>query len=149
MGWLSKLFGGKGGTDLGVRHTIKVLPRETVRSIAQREYGDESKWEIIFNKNKWRFDGQTRPRSIPAWISIFPRSKPRPNKRRSRRRIKPGGVCAICIGAVPKVGIEPTRGCPHWFLRPARLPIPPLRRMAGVEGLEPPTDGFGDRCSTN
>ena len=57
MGWLSKLFGGKGGTDLGVRHTIKVLPRETVRSIAQREYGDESKWEIIFNKTKWRFDG--------------------------------------------------------------------------------------------
>ena len=54
---MSKLFGGKGGTDLGVRHTIKVLPRETVRSIAQREYGDGSKWEIIFNKNKWRFDG--------------------------------------------------------------------------------------------
>ena len=58
MGLFSKLFGGKGGADLGVRHTIKVLPRETVRSIAQREYGDASKWEIIFNKNKWRFDGE-------------------------------------------------------------------------------------------
>ena len=24
---------------------------------------------------------------------------------------------------VPKVGFEPTRGCPHRFLRPARLPF--------------------------
>ena len=28
---------------------------------------------------------------------------------------------------MPKVGIEPTRGCPHWILSPARLPVPPLR----------------------
>ena len=28
---------------------------------------------------------------------------------------------------VPKVGLEPTRGCPHWILNPARLPVPPLR----------------------
>ena len=28
---------------------------------------------------------------------------------------------------VPKVGLEPTRGCPHWILNPARLPISPLR----------------------
>ena len=26
-------------------------------------------------------------------------------------------------GVVPKVGVEPTRGCPHRFLRPARLPF--------------------------
>jgi hypothetical protein len=26
---------------------------------------------------------------------------------------------------------------------------PPFRRLAGREGLEPPTDGFGDRYSTN
>ncbi len=50
-------FGSKKESDLGVRKTVKVLPRETLRSIAEREYGDESKWEIIFNKNKWRFDG--------------------------------------------------------------------------------------------
>src|SRR4029079_3685833 len=30
--------------------------------------------------------------------------------------------------AVPKVGLEPTRGFPHRILSPARLPIPPLRR---------------------
>ena len=28
---------------------------------------------------------------------------------------------------VPEVGIEPTRGCPHGILSPARLPVPPLR----------------------
>ena len=28
---------------------------------------------------------------------------------------------------VPKDGLEPSRGCPHWILNPARLPIPPLR----------------------
>ncbi len=29
---------------------------------------------------------------------------------------------------VPEVGLEPTRGCPHRILSPARLPIPPLRQ---------------------
>ena len=24
---------------------------------------------------------------------------------------------------VPEVGVEPTRGCPHWILNPARLPV--------------------------
>ena len=28
---------------------------------------------------------------------------------------------------VPKRGLEPPRGCPHWILSPARLPVPPLR----------------------
>ena len=28
---------------------------------------------------------------------------------------------------MPKDGLEPSRGCPHWILNPARLPIPPLR----------------------
>ena len=41
-----------------VRHTVKVMPRETLRTIAEREYGDQGKWEVIFEKNKWRFDGQ-------------------------------------------------------------------------------------------
>ena len=27
---------------------------------------------------------------------------------------------------VPEAGVEPARVLPHWFLRPARLPIPPL-----------------------
>jgi len=57
VGFFGRMFGGSGKKDLGVRKTVKVLPRETLRSIAKREYGDEGKWEIIFTKNKWRFDG--------------------------------------------------------------------------------------------
>ena len=37
--------------------TIKVGPRETLRSIAKREYGDEELWTKIFEANKWRIDG--------------------------------------------------------------------------------------------
>ena len=32
---------------------------------------------------------------------------------------------------VPKVGFEPTRGCPHTALNRARLPISPLRHEVG------------------
>ena len=32
---------------------------------------------------------------------------------------------------VPKIGVEPIRGCPHRFLRPARLPF----RHFGLWGL--------------
>src|SRR5581483_12440975 len=36
---------------------------------------------------------------------------------------------------------------PSWLvLQPDRASSPSLR-LAGVEGLEPPTPGFGDRCS--
>ena len=34
---------------------------------------------------------------------------------------------------VPKVGLEPTRGCPHGILSPARLPISPLRHKLRME----------------
>jgi nucleoid-associated protein YgaU len=37
--------------------TIKVGPRETLRSIAKREYGDEQKYLVLFEANKWRIDG--------------------------------------------------------------------------------------------
>jgi nucleoid-associated protein YgaU len=37
--------------------TIKVGPRETLRSIAKREYGDEQKYLMLFEANKWRIDG--------------------------------------------------------------------------------------------
>ncbi len=30
---------------------------------------------------------------------------------------------------VPAEGLEPTRPCGHWILSPARLPIPPRRRL--------------------
>src|SRR2546427_11949844 len=28
---------------------------------------------------------------------------------------------------MPKGGLEPPRACAHWLLKPARLPVPPLR----------------------
>jgi hypothetical protein len=31
-----------------------------------------------------------------------------------------------CTFVVGEGGLEPPRGCPHWHLKPARLPIPPL-----------------------
>jgi hypothetical protein len=31
-------------------------------------------------------------------------------------------------GFVPEAGIEPAQPCGYWFLRPARLPIPPSGR---------------------
>jgi nucleoid-associated protein YgaU len=37
--------------------TIKVGPRETLRSIAKREYGTEEAWTKLFEANKWRIDG--------------------------------------------------------------------------------------------
>lgn len=37
--------------------TIKVGPRETLKSIAKREYGNEELWTKIFEANKWRIDG--------------------------------------------------------------------------------------------
>ena len=45
-------------SELPIRRTIKVMPRETLRTIAEREYGDQHRWEIIFERNKWRFDGE-------------------------------------------------------------------------------------------
>src|SRR5205807_9927978 len=41
---------------------------------------------------------------------------------------------------VPKGGLEPPRACTHWLLKPARLPVPPLRRFL--------RNGNLDRCIT-
>ena len=44
-------------------HDCQGRPRETLEDIAQREYGDAAKWDVIFQKNKWRFDGED-PKTI-------------------------------------------------------------------------------------
>src|SRR2546429_805785 len=36
--------------------------------------------------------------------------------------------------SMPKGGLEPPRVCTHWLLKPARLPVPPLRPDLGVQG---------------
>ena len=71
------------------------------------------------------------------------------------------------LSLVPKTGLEPVRGFPHRILSPARLPIPPrrrviisfriasfsdeaalLRKMAPRVGLEPTTYRLTADCST-
>jgi nucleoid-associated protein YgaU len=37
--------------------TIKVGPRDTLKSLAKKYYDDESVWMQIYDKNKWRIDG--------------------------------------------------------------------------------------------
>jgi len=37
--------------------TIKVGPRDTLRSLAKRYYDDETVWVRIYEVNKWRIDG--------------------------------------------------------------------------------------------
>ncbi len=36
---------------------------------------------------------------------------------------------------MPKGGLEPPRACAHWLLKPARLPVPPLRRRKGTANV--------------
>ena len=48
---------------------------------------------------------------------------------------------------MPRRRFELLRAFAHHPLKMACLPIPPPRHLAGVGGLEPPTCGFGDRCS--
>ncbi len=39
--------------------------------------------------------------------------------------------------ALPRKGLEPPRCCHHWYLKPARLPIPPSGRRAGPPRIRP------------
>ena len=57
-----RLFGKKEEPKLKGK-TIKSMPGDTLRIIAAREYGDESKWEIIYDANKWRIDD-------PAYLNV-------------------------------------------------------------------------------
>lgn len=46
---------------------------------------------------------------------------------------------------VPGVGIEPTRYCYHWCLRPTRLPIPPPRQIVSAVIPDTPIFFYGGR----
>ena len=54
------------------------------------------------------------------------------------RRFGPGG---------PSSAARAVRAHPTWPSGPALQPHARRPKVAGVEGLEPPTPGFGDRCS--
>ena len=40
---------------------------------------------------------------------------------------------AMILPRMPEEGIEPTLSCENWILSPARLPVPPLRRLSKHE----------------
>ena len=52
-------------------------------------------------------------------------------------------MSANCI-LVPRKGLEPSRPCGHWHLKPARLPIPP----PGPSAARARRNGAGPRLST-
>ena len=74
----------------------------------------------------------------------------------------------LVLPELAEAGVSPSRriqshlaGCPGCaeelrrygsillaFLHPLHLPVHGISLLAGAEGLEPPTAGFGDRCST-
>ncbi len=79
---------------------------------------------------------------VPAWVYLFNRRAPSARRlcRRTCSRHFWWSIVALCISrlgaaragspnwrVVPKAGVEPARGCPQRFLRPSRLPVPPLR----------------------
>jgi nucleoid-associated protein YgaU len=57
MGILETLGLKKKAVAPATGHTIKVGPRETLKSISMREYGSEEHWTKIYEANKWRIDG--------------------------------------------------------------------------------------------
>src|SRR5690606_25596766 len=73
-------------------------------------------------------------RSAPR--SARPRRAP-PDDRAGSGGTAAGGARGVAGGGreprpvVPRRGLEPPRGFPHWHLKPARLPVPPPRQGAG------------------
>ena len=51
MGFLDRLFG-RQQAPAGPIKEYRTLPGDTLRSIARKEYGDESKWELLYETNK-------------------------------------------------------------------------------------------------
>src|SRR3990172_9158393 len=94
-------------------------------------------------------------RFSPRRVASRHRRAPLPPKEGRSETTSPAAEKTVAHGdsqhghVVPKVGVEPTRGFPHLFLREARLPVPPLRR--GLERktrFELATLSLARRCST-
>ena len=116
-------------------------------------------------------------REIATYLTLFIGARPTLSKRASwrrradsNRRIEVLQTSALTTwlrrrcrcdrtqeSLVPRRRFELLRAFAHCPLKTACLPIPPPRQkagsavsqsLAGVGGFEPPTGGFGDRCST-
>ena len=80
-------------------------------------------------RDRWRING------LPGvWGRNPPRHRDsaRRNARTARRAVDGKRLGETDFGGLPEVGIEPTPCCQDGILNPARLPIPPLRRLGRV-----------------
>lgn len=57
--------------------TIKVGPRDTLRSIARREYGDEEMYLKLLDANRWRIDGDEVAPGQDLFIPDIPGKGPK------------------------------------------------------------------------
>jgi len=72
MGLLGNLFGGSKKEQQSQAakpsKTVKVGPGDTLKKIAEREYGDPDQWEKIYKANKWKIDD---PESIYPGMDLL------------------------------------------------------------------------------
>jgi nucleoid-associated protein YgaU len=59
--------------------TIKVGPRDTLKSLAIKYYGDEKHWTDIYDKNKWRIDGDEVVVGQDVLLPTIPGKGPKEN----------------------------------------------------------------------
>src|SRR5688572_9333520 len=73
---------------------------------------------------------------------------PQPIPPASQAGVLPPSIFSIFLASATAMTFNPE--LPGAYVVPCRLRPPARRpsRVAGQEGLEPPTPGFGDRCST-
>ena len=57
--------------------TIKVGPRDTLKSLAKRYYDDESVWVRIYETNKWRIDGDELVPGQDCTLPVIPGKGPK------------------------------------------------------------------------
>jgi nucleoid-associated protein YgaU len=66
-------FFGKKADSAASGKTIKIQPGDSLKLIAKREYGDETKWTVIYEANKWRIDDPAY--LYPGGDLLIPESK--------------------------------------------------------------------------
>ena len=59
--------------------TIKVGPRDTLKSLAKKYYDDETVWMQIYDKNKWRIDGDELVVGQDCTLPAIPGKGPKEN----------------------------------------------------------------------
>jgi nucleoid-associated protein YgaU len=59
--------------------TIKVGPRDTLKSLARKYYDDETVWTAIYDKNKWRIDGDELVVGQDCTLPAIPGKGPKEN----------------------------------------------------------------------